>query len=410
MYINAFEESDATVAQCSAELDKLGQFIEESVSARRGDELLNVAPEDVDYIDLTPRQVVSASTALIPFLEHDDANRALMGCNMQRQAVPLLHPQTALVATGMEVDVARDSGHQVRALSDGTVTSVTSERIDVTPDGGGETQSHDLLNAVRSNAFTWIGQTPLVEKFQRVKAGQPIADGPASKEGELALGQRVLVAYMSWGGYNYEDAIIVSERVVREGKFRSRILKKFRLDAMDTPLGPEVITRNVPDVADWRRNLLDEDGIAPVGSYVRAGADSGREGHAEARAGGASGQGAHSGGETPFHDTRRDFGQHALPGQLACASERSAGARGEREDSPQGRRQLKPQGRFLQAVTLALRSRLRERVTFSPATRCRAVTETRAASRLSCHRRTCRFCRTERRWMSSYLPSVCRRG
>ena len=138
VYINAFEESDAIVAQCSAELDRLGQFGEESVSARRGDELLNVAPEDVDYIDLTPRQVVSASTALIPFLEHDDANRALMGCNMQRQAVPLLHPQTALVATGMEVDVARDSGHQVTALSDGTVTSVTSGRIDVTPDGGGE--------------------------------------------------------------------------------------------------------------------------------------------------------------------------------------------------------------------------------------------------------------------------------
>ena len=271
VYINAFEESDATVTQCSAELDEMGQFIEESVSARRGDELLNVAPEDVDYIDLTPRQVVSASTALIPFLEHDDANRALMGCNMQRQAVPLLHPQTALVATGMEVDVARDSGHQVTALSDGTVTSVTSGRVDVTPDGGGAAQRHDLQNAVRSNAFTWIGQTPVVEKFQRVKAGQPIADGPASKEGELALGQRVLVAYMSWGGYNYEDAIIVSERVAREGKFRSRILKKFRLDATDTPLGPEVITQNVPDVAEWRRKLLDQDGVAPVGSYVRAG-------------------------------------------------------------------------------------------------------------------------------------------
>ena len=271
VYINAFEESDATVAQCSAELDKMGQFIEESVSARRGDELLNAALEDVDYIDLTPRQVVSASTALIPFLEHDDANRALMGCNMQRQAVPLLHPQTALVATGMEVDVARDCGHQVRALSDGTVTSVTAERIEVTPDGGGEVRRHDLQNAVRSNAFTWTGQTPVVEKFQRVRAGQPIADGPASKEGELALGQRVLVAYMSWGGYNYEDAIIISERVVREGKFRSRIPKKFRLDAMDTPLGPEVITQNVPDVADWRRKLLDEDGVAPVGSYLRPG-------------------------------------------------------------------------------------------------------------------------------------------
>ena len=270
-YLNAFDESAATIAQCSAELDMLGQFVEESVSARRGDEWVNVDPGDVDYIDLTPRQVVSASTALIPFLEHDDANRALMGCNMQRQAVPLLHPQTALVATGMEVDVAQDSGHQVRAVTNGTVMSVSADRIEVMPDDGGGMQRYDLQSAVRSNAFTWIGQRPIVNRFQRVGAGQPVADGPASEEGELALGQRVLVAYMSWGGYNYEDAIIISERVAREGKFRSRILKKFRLDAMDTPLGPEVVTQSVPDVADWRRNLLDENGIAPVGSYVRPG-------------------------------------------------------------------------------------------------------------------------------------------
>ena len=271
VFLNAFEEQEVTIAQCSAELDRLGQFSEESVSARRGDEWLNVALEDVDYIDLRPRQVVSASTALIPFLEHDDANRALMGCNMQRQAVPLLHPQTALVATGMEVDVARDSGNQVRAVTNGTVMSVSADRIEVMPDDGGGMQRYDLQSAVRSNAFTWIGQRPIVNRFQRVEAGQPVADGPASSEGELALGQRILVAYMSWGGYNYEDAIIVSERVAREGKFRSRLLKKFRLDAMDTPLGPEVITQNVPDVADWRRNLLDEDGVAPVGSYVRPG-------------------------------------------------------------------------------------------------------------------------------------------
>ena len=271
VYLNADEEARLTIAQCTVELDEFGQFVGEQVEARRGEDRLLATPESLDYIDLTPRQIVSASTALIPFLEHDDANRALMGCNMQRQAVPLLHPQTALVATGMEVDVARDSGHQVRTDANGTVMSVTADRIEVMPDDGGGIQLYDLQSAIRSNAFTWIGQRPIVSRFHRVEAGQPIADGPATSKGELALGQRVLVAYMSWGGYNYEDAIIVSERVVHEGKFRSRTLKKYSLDAMDTPLGPEVITRNVPDVADWRRRLLNEDGVAPVGAYVEPG-------------------------------------------------------------------------------------------------------------------------------------------
>ena len=271
VYLNADEEAGLTIGQCTVELDELGQFVEEQVAARRGEDWLLVAPESLDYIDLTPRQIVSASTALIPFLEHDDANRALMGCNMQRQAVPLLHPQTALVATGMELDVACDSGRQVRATSRGTVISVSADCIKVMPDDGDGMQRYDLQSAIRSNAFTWIGQRPIVSRFQRVEAGQPIADGPATSEGELALGQRVLVAYMSWGGYNYEDAIIVSERVVREGKFRSRILKKYTLDAMDTPLGREVITRNIPDVADWRRQLLDGNGVAPVGAYVEPG-------------------------------------------------------------------------------------------------------------------------------------------
>ena len=200
VYLNADEEAGLTIGQCTVELDELGQFVEEQVAARRGEDWLLVAPESLDYIDLTPRQIVSASTALIPFLEHDDANRALMGCNMQRQAVPLLNPQTALVATGMEVDVARDSGHQVRADANGTVTSVTADRIEVLTDDTGETRRFELQKAVRSNAFTWLGQRPIVNRFQRVEAGQPIADGPATSEGELALGQRVLVAYMSWGG------------------------------------------------------------------------------------------------------------------------------------------------------------------------------------------------------------------
>ena len=271
VYLNADEEAGLTIGQCTVEQDELGQFVEEQVAARRGEDWLLVSPESLDYIDFTPRQIVSASTALIPFLEHDDANRALMGCNMQRQAVPLLHPQTALVATGMEVDVACDSGRQVRATSRGTVMSVSADCVKVMPDDGDGMQRYDLQGAIRSNAFTWIGQRPIVDRFQRVGTGQPIADGPATSEGELALGQRVLVAYMSWGGHNYEDAMVVSERVVREGKFRSRILKKYRLDAMDTPLGPEHITQNIPDVADWCRQLLDGDGVAPVGAYVEPG-------------------------------------------------------------------------------------------------------------------------------------------
>ncbi len=187
VYINADEEARLTIAQCTVELDELGQFVEEQVAARCGEDWFLIPPGRLDYIDLTPRQIVSASIALIPFLEHDDANRALMGCNMQRQAVPLLHPQTALVATGIEVDVARDSGHQVRANANGTVMSVSAGRIEVMPDSGGGMQRYELQSAIRSNAFTWIGQRPIVNRFQRVEAGQPIADGPATSEGELTL-------------------------------------------------------------------------------------------------------------------------------------------------------------------------------------------------------------------------------
>ena len=339
VYLNAEDEAGLTVAQCSAEVDELGQFAKERVEARRGEDRLLAAPESLDYIDLTPRQIVSVSAALIPFLEHDDANRALMGCNMQRQAVPLLHPQTALVATGMEVDVASDSGRQVRATSRGTVMSVSADCVKVMPDDGDGMQRYDLQSAIRSNAFTWIGQRPIVNRFQRVEAGQPIADGPAISEGELALGQRVLVAYMSWGGYNYEDAIIVSDRVVREGKFRSRTLKKYRLDATDTPLDPEVITRNVPDVADWRRQLLDEDGVTPVGAYVEPGQILIGKATPKTRACRASGQGTDAGGEAIVRGAGGDIGQPTLSGQLTAFAERPAGPGGECEGHSPGRRE-----------------------------------------------------------------------
>ena len=281
--VNAYREMDLVIAQCNAGMDDKGQLEDDWIEARHGERWLKVLPGDVDYVELTPRQVVSASTSMIPFLEHDDANRALMGCNMQRQAVPLVKPQTALVTTGMEVDVARDSGYQVRAERGGVVTAVSADRIDVRREDG-VVDTYELLKARRSNAFTWISQTPAVNRWLRVGEGDVLADGHASREGELALGQRVLVAYMSWDGYNYEDAIILSDRVVREGKFRSRILKRFRLDAVDVSLVehdedgkehirkvPERITRDVPDVADWRKELLGEDGIVPVGTYVKPG-------------------------------------------------------------------------------------------------------------------------------------------
>ena len=270
-YLNAYEEASNIIGQCNARMDELGQLADELIEVRKGTHWTVAPPGDVDYLDLTPRQVVSASTAMIPFLERDDANRALMGCNMQRQAVPLVSPQASLVTTGMEVEVARDSGYQLLAEADGTVVSATADAIEVAPDGGGAHRRYELIKGRRSNSFTWIAQKPLVSRYQRVRAGQPIADGHACSEGELALGQRVLVAYMSWGGYNYEDAIILSSRIAREGKFRSRILKRFKIDAVKTPLGEERITQQPPEAAEWRKQLLGEDGIVPVGTYVKAG-------------------------------------------------------------------------------------------------------------------------------------------
>ncbi len=270
-HLNAYEEGSVVIGQCNARMDALGQLADESVEVRRGQVWTRAYPEEIDFLDLTPRQVVSASTSLIPFLEHDDANRALMGCNMQRQAVPLQNPQSSFVTTGIEPEVARDSGYQVIAERDGIVTSLTADAIEITPDDGGAVQRYPLIKGRRSNAFTHINQRPVVRHFRHVKAGQPIADGHACADGELALGQRVLVAYMSWEGYNYEDAIILSSRLVKEGKFRSTIRKRFSIDAMETPLGAEHITKQVPDAADWRKKVLGEDGIVPVGTFVKEG-------------------------------------------------------------------------------------------------------------------------------------------
>ncbi len=221
-------------------------------------------------MDVSPKQVVSVATALIPFLEHDDANRALMGSNMQRQAVPLLEPEAPIVGTGMEARAARDSGQVVIARRSGVVTSVTAERVQVEADSG-ELDEYRLLKFVRSNQGTCINQRPIVTVGQRLDAGDPVADSSSTDGGELALGRNVLVAFMSWEGGNYEDAIVISERLVRDDLFTSIHIEKHEIESRDTKLGPEEITRDIPNVGEEALKDLDEEGIVYIGAEVRPG-------------------------------------------------------------------------------------------------------------------------------------------
>jgi DNA-directed RNA polymerase subunit beta len=219
-------------------------------------------------MDVSPKQVVSVATALIPFLEHDDANRALMGSNMQRQAVPLLEPESPIVGTGMEERAARDSGQVLVARRGGLVTSVTAERIHIETDSG-ELDEYKLLKFVRSNQGTCINQRPIVDVGARVADGQPIADSSSTQAGELALGRNILVAFMSWEGGNYEDAIVISDRLVRDDLFTSIHIEKHEMESRDTKLGPEEITRDIPNVGEESLKDLDEEGIVYIGAEVR---------------------------------------------------------------------------------------------------------------------------------------------
>src|SRR6478672_4681156 len=221
-------------------------------------------------MDVAPNQIVGVSASLIPFLENDDANRALMGSNMQRQAVPLIRPESPVVGTGMEWQVARDSGQVVLARNDGEVLSVTAREIQIRA-GESDTDSYRLTKFARSNQGTCINQRPIVNVGDRIKAGQPLADSLSTQNGELALGQNVLVAFMSWNGYNFEDAIILSETLVRDDKFTSIHIEKHEVEARDTKLGPEEITRDIPNVGDEALRDLDEQGIIRVGAEVTAG-------------------------------------------------------------------------------------------------------------------------------------------
>ncbi|MDU4962385.1 MAG: DNA-directed RNA polymerase subunit beta [Sporomusaceae bacterium] len=270
VYLTADEEDEMIVAQANDELNENSWFVEPRVMARYKNEILVVQPEKVDYMDVSPKQVVSIATAMIPFLENDDANRALMGANMQRQAVPLLRTQAPLVGTGMEYKAARDSGVVALAKNAGTVESVTAKEVVIRTDANA-LERYKLLKYLRSNQGTCINQKPIVFKGERVEKGTVLADGPSTDKGELALGFNVLVAFMPWEGYNYEDAILLSERLVKEDIFTSIHIEEYECDSRDTKLGPEEITRDIPNVAEEVLRDLDDRGIIRVGAEVRPG-------------------------------------------------------------------------------------------------------------------------------------------
>jgi DNA-directed RNA polymerase subunit beta len=269
-YLPADEEEEHVVAQANARLDGAGHFVDDRVQSRFRELFPEERPDRIEYMDVSPKQVVSVATALIPFLEHDDANRALMGSNMQRQAVPLLEPEAPIVGTGMEERAAHDSGQVLEARRAGVVTSVTAERIRVEADSG-DLDEYKLLKFVRSNQGTCINQRPIVDVGARVAAGQALADSSSTDQGELALGRNVLVAFMSWEGGNYEDAIVIGDRLVRDDLFTSIHIEKHEIESRDTKLGPEEITRDIPNVGEESLKDLDEEGIVYIGAEVRPG-------------------------------------------------------------------------------------------------------------------------------------------
>ena len=276
-YLSAWEEDRHTIAQANVEMDEEGKLTEDLVNARRQGNFVLVPKAEIDYIDVSPKQLVSVAASLVPFLEHDDANRALMGANMQRQSVPLLMAEAPFVGTGMEGVTARDSGAVILARRNGIIDSVDSERIIVRVEGEHHptqlsrevgSDIYQLTKFKRSNQNTCINQKPIVRKGDRVLKGQVIADGPCTEQGELGLGRNVLVAFMPWRGYNFEDAILISEKLVREDYYTSIHIEEFEIEARDTKLGPEEITRDIPNVSEHALRDLDESGIIRIGAKV----------------------------------------------------------------------------------------------------------------------------------------------
>jgi len=269
-YMSADNENDYIVAQANEPLDEERRFVNPRVNARYRDQILEIEREKIDYMDVSPKMVVSVATAMIPFLENDDANRALMGSNMQGQAVPLLVSEQPIVATGIEYKAAYDSGVVLKSKNAGICTSVTADKIIIKSDDGTEREYH-LIKFMRSNQGTCINQRPIVEVGERVEAEQVIADGPATSQGEISLGKNVLIGFMTWEGYNYEDAVLINEKIVRDDVFTSIHIEEHELECRDTKLGPEEVTRDIPNVGEEALKDLDEQGIIRVGAEVRAG-------------------------------------------------------------------------------------------------------------------------------------------
>ncbi len=269
-YMTADVEDNFCVAQANEPLDEEGYFKNDRVTVRYRDEFREVSPSLADYMDVSPKMVVSVATAMIPFLENDDANRALMGSNMQRQAVPLLKTESPIVGTGMEYKAAVDSGVVVLAKRGGVVSRVSADKIEILTDNG-ETDVYELIKFMRSNQGTCINQKPVVEPGETVKAGDVIADGPATSQGEISLGKNALIGFMTWEGYNYEDAVLLNEKMVRDDVFTSIHIEKHEIEARDTKLGAEDITRDIPNVGDDALANLDENGIIRIGAEVHSG-------------------------------------------------------------------------------------------------------------------------------------------
>jgi DNA-directed RNA polymerase subunit beta len=269
-YLDAYEEERLVIAQSNINLDDRGHFVESRASVRVRAVPTMASTDDIDFLDVSPKQIISVTTSLIPFLEHDDANRALMGSNMQRQAVSCIKPQAPIVGTGMEGKTARDSGTVVLAEEDGTVTSVTGEKIVVVGEKG-KKKEYPLLKFLRTNSATSINQIARVNKGQTIRKGDILADGASTEHGELALGQNVLVAFMSWEGGNYEDAVLISERLVQADRYSSIHIDDFKIDVRDTKLGPEQVTRDIPNVGEEKLKDLDETGIIRIGAQIKAG-------------------------------------------------------------------------------------------------------------------------------------------
>ncbi len=269
VYLSADEEGQYNIAQANAPLNERGEFVLDRVEVKKGERYFKELTDSVDFIDVSPKQLFSIAACLIPFLEHDDANRALMGCNMQRQAVPLLRPKRPLVGTGMEGEVAKYSRQAMFASEDAVVSSTTSSQI-LTKDRKGKEHVYDLIKFARTNQGTCINQHPIVSKGDRVKKGQVLVDSFSIDSGNLALGQNVICAFMSWGGYNFEDAIIISKRLVRDDTYTSVHIEKYETEERDTKLGPEEITRDIPNVSEESLSNLDEIGIVRIGAEVRS--------------------------------------------------------------------------------------------------------------------------------------------